>query len=58
MDRQAIAAGKHLFSEKPFAPTLREAQELLDLAAQKGVQVGCAPDTFLASGAAEHALLP
>ena len=50
VDRQVIAAGKHLFSEKPFAPTLREAQELLDLAAQKGVQVGCAPDTFLASG--------
>ena len=50
VDRQILGAGKHLFSEKPFAPTLAEAKELLQLAAEKGVQVGCAPDTFLGSG--------
>lgn len=50
VDRQIIAAGKHLFSEKPFAPTLREAQEILRLAAERGVKVGSAPDTFLSSG--------
>lgn len=50
LNKQIIAAGKHLFSEKPFAPTLQEAKEVLDLAEEKGVKVGCAPDTFLASG--------
>lgn len=50
LDRQIIAAGKHLFSEKPFAPTLEQAREVLTLAAEKGVKVGSAPDTFLASG--------
>lgn len=50
LDKQIIAAGKHLFSEKPFAPTLVEAEEVLALAEEKGVRVACAPDTFLASG--------
>lgn len=50
LDRQIIRAGKHLFSEKPFAPTLQEAGEILALAEEAGVRVGCAPDTFLASG--------
>jgi predicted dehydrogenase len=48
--RQIILAGKHLFSEKPFAPNLETAKVLLDLAEENGVKVGCAPDTFLASG--------
>lgn len=48
--KQIIKAGKHLFSEKPFAPSVKEAKEVLDLAKEKGVMVGCAPDTFLASG--------
>lgn len=50
LNKQIIAAGKHLFSEKPFAPNLKAAKEVLDLADAKGVKVGCAPDTFLASG--------
>ena len=50
LNRQIIDAGKHLFCEKPFAPTLREAEEVLALAEAKGVMVGCAPDTFLSSG--------
>ena len=41
LGKRIITAGKHLFSEKPFAPNLKAA---------KGVKVGCAPDTFLASG--------
>ena len=48
--REVLAAGKHLFSEKPFAPTLAEAEELLALAEQKGLSVACAPDIFLGSG--------
>ena len=50
LNRQIIEAGKHLFSEKPFAQTTKEAEELVSLAAERGVRVGCAPDTFLASG--------
>ena len=50
LDRQIIAAGKHLFSEKPFAQSVSAAREILTLAEKAGVQVGCAPDTFLGSG--------
>ena len=50
LNRKIIEAGKHLFSEKPFAQTAEEAKELAALAAEKGVRIGSAPDTFLASG--------
>lgn len=43
----ALNAGKHVYSEKPFATTLADGQRALDLAAQKGLLVGNAPDTFL-----------
>ena len=44
---QAIAAGKHVHSEKPLAIRTADARTLLDAAAEKGLRVGCAPDTFL-----------
>ena len=50
LNRAVINAGKHLFSEKPFALSLKDAREILSLAEEKGVTVGCAPDTFLGSG--------
>ena len=50
LNRRIIEAGHHLFSEKPFAQTPADVEELLSLAEEKGVQVGCAPDTFLSSG--------
>ena len=50
LNRKILEAGKHLFSEKPFAQTVREAEELVALAEEKGVRIGSAPDTFLASG--------
>ena len=50
LNRRIIEAGRHLFSENPFTQTAEDAQALLDLAEEKGVQVGCAPDTFLSSG--------
>ena len=45
-----LNAGKHVYNEKPLAVTRDEARALLDLAAQKGLRVGCAPDTFLGGG--------
>lgn len=50
LNKKIIEAGKHLFSEKPFAKNITEAREVLELAQKKNVMVGCAPDTFLASG--------
>lgn len=45
--RQALEAGKHAYSEKPLALSLDEGKELAALAAERGLKVGCAPDTFL-----------
>ncbi|MFP3459529.1 Gfo/Idh/MocA family oxidoreductase [Arthrobacter globiformis] len=47
---KAIAAGKHVYGEKPLAATTAEAREVLDAAKAAGVQVGCAPDTVLGTG--------
>lgn len=44
---QAVAAGKHVHSEKPFGVTVAEAKTLVDAAKAKGVRIGSAPDTFL-----------
>jgi len=49
LNRQALDAGKHVYAEKPLAVTREEGQQLVELAARKGVQLGCAPDTFLGS---------
>lgn len=43
----ALQAGKHVYTEKPFALTREDAQEVLALAESKGLLIGCAPDTFL-----------
>lgn len=46
----ALEHGKHVYSEKPLATNLGDARRLLELAAEKGLYVGCAPDTFLGAG--------
>ncbi len=47
---QAIAAGKHVWNEKPLALDRPSAQGLLEAAEAAGLRVGCAPDTFLGAG--------
>ena len=42
-----LEAGKSVYNEKPLAVYREEGQRMLDLAARKGLRVGCAPDTFL-----------
>ena len=49
-----LSAGKHVYSEKPFALSLKESSELLKLADKKNLRVGSAPDTFL-GGVHQHA---
>lgn len=47
---KAIAAGKHVYGEKPLAINTDEGQRVLEAAKAKGVRVGSAPDTFLGTG--------
>lgn len=42
-----LEAGKSVYTEKPFTVTREEAQNVMALAAEKGLRVGSAPDTFL-----------
>jgi len=46
----AIAAGKHVWNEKPLAPDVAAGRALLEAARAAGVRVGCAPDTVLGAG--------
>lgn len=46
----AVEAGKHVYSEKPLSVFREDAKRLLDAARERGVRVGCAPDTFLGAG--------
>ena len=45
--KQALLAGKHVFSEKMIAVELWQGKELVELANAKGLHLGVAPDTFL-----------
>lgn len=44
---QAVQAGKNVYNEKPIAITRPDGKALLASAKERGVRVGCAPDTFL-----------
>ena len=46
----AIAAGKHVWNEKPFTVDRASGRALLQQAEAAGLLVGCAPDTFLGPG--------
>jgi predicted dehydrogenase len=47
---KTLRAGKSVYNEKPLCIRREEAREMLRIAAEKGLRVGCAPDTFLGAG--------
>lgn len=44
---RVLAAGKHVYSEKPLGINYAEGKVLLDAANKAGLRIGSAPDTFL-----------
>jgi len=47
VSKAILDAGKHVYSEKPLTITLEEGKQLQALGREKGLAIGCAPDTFL-----------
>ncbi|MDR3710374.1 MAG: Gfo/Idh/MocA family oxidoreductase [Capsulimonadaceae bacterium] len=46
----ALESGKHVYGEKPLSVNRLDGQRLIDVARQKGLRVGSAPDTFFGGG--------
>jgi len=47
---RALEAGKHVYTEKPLAVAFSDGQRILQVARERGLRVGAAPDTFLGAG--------
>lgn len=47
VSKQALEAGRHVYSEKPLALTTAEARELVALARERGLRLGGSPATFM-----------
>jgi len=47
VSKDILSAGKHAYSEKPFVLSVEEGSQLKAMAAERGLKVGSAPDTFL-----------
>jgi len=50
VDTRALNAGKHVYSEKPFALNKADGKKIVELAKSKNLLCGCAPETFLGGG--------
>src|SRR5699024_2582223 len=50
VSRDILTSGKHVWSEKPLTTGRQDARTLLDLAAERGLRIGGAPDTVLGAG--------
>ncbi len=50
VSRLCLEAGKPVFSEKPLGTDFEEGRSLVELADERGLRLGCAPDTFLGAG--------
>ncbi|MEO3751445.1 Gfo/Idh/MocA family oxidoreductase [Streptomyces sp. B6B3] len=48
--REALRAGKHVYSEKPLAVSREDAADLVEEARKAGRRLACAPDTVLGTG--------
>ena len=47
---EAVEAGKSIYNEKPLSVSRETAQKMMQIAAEKGLRVGGAPDTFMGAG--------
>src|SRR5215216_2788042 len=43
----ALEAGKHVYTEKSLAVGLEDGRRIMEVAAERDLRIGCAPDTFL-----------
>ncbi len=50
INRQALAAGKHVYCEKPFTLTAADSAAVVADAERLGLRIASAPDTFLGAG--------
>lgn len=50
VSRLALEHGKHVYTEKPLGINLEEGDALVNLARERGLMIGGAPDTFLGAG--------
>lgn len=48
--KKMLLAGKHVWTEKTMTVTVEQARELVDIANEKGLYLGVAPDTVLGAG--------
>lgn len=48
--KRSLLAGKHVYVEKPLSLTFEQGLELIDIAKQKNLLLGGAPDTFMGAG--------
>lgn len=49
VSKAALAAGKHVYSEKPLTQTMDEARDLVRIAEARGLRLSCAPSNALSA---------